>query len=408
MSTVITREQGYTGFSPEIVRIVTTSTLTQVTTAGWYNNSPIAGESLSGVDLVLICYAYASSSQATALFSVSISSTGVVTLSIAEADIVLPTIANHIATYTNTSGTLSEDPATAISGGNIQAGLSGTSGTLASFPATPLKGSLILAAVANTGNTTTTFSNVAMGQASVISAPDPANAIGRFLVGATATPFVSGNFPQNSGTGGLMIDSGIAVSSLATTSTAVLLAPAGNQTITAHNLTVSQGNLQAGSSGHAGTLTSFPASASNGSFIFAAVGNAGNFSATLSPVSTLGQASVYTLPDPATATANVAVAPSALVSGNVVKASGTAGLIVDAGFALHSGTTSAYAGGGTSNAFTTTNMTSASIVTATILSQTNAATIVKAVPGTNTLTVTFSADPGANTTINWISVTAVA
>ena len=214
MSTVITREQGYAGFSPEIVRIVTTSTLTQVTTAGWYNNSPISGESLSNVDVVLICYAYASSAQATELFSVSISATGVVTLVLAESSVVLPTIANHIATYTNTSGGLSEDPATAISGGNIQAGLSGTAGTLASFPGTASNGSLVVKAVANTGNTITTLSNDAMGQASVINIPDPANAIGQLLIGATATPLVSGNFPQNSGTAGLVVDSGLAVSNV--------------------------------------------------------------------------------------------------------------------------------------------------------------------------------------------------
>ena len=214
MTTVITREQGYAGFSPEIVRIVTTSTLTQVTTAGWYNNSPISGESLSNVDVVLICYAYASSAQATELFSVSISATGVVTLVLAESSVVLPTIANHIATYTNTSGGLSEDPATAISGGNIQAGLSGTAGTLASFPGTASNGSLVVKAVANTGNTITTLSNDAMGQASVINIPDPANAIGQLLIGATATPLVSGNFPQNSGTAGLVVDSGLAVSNV--------------------------------------------------------------------------------------------------------------------------------------------------------------------------------------------------
>jgi hypothetical protein len=83
-------------------------------------------------------------------------------------------------------------------------------------------------------------------------------------------------------------------------------------------------------------------------------------------------------------------------------------LVVDAGFAVHAATTAAYAGGGTSNAFVTTNMTASSIVTATILNQTNAASIVKAVPGTNTLTVTFSADPGASTTVSWISVTPAA
>ncbi len=99
------------------------------------------------------------------------------------------------------------------------------------------------------------------------------------------------------------------------------------------------------------------------------------------------------------------LAPAALVSDNLVKASGTAGLIVDAGFALHAGTTAPYAGGGTSNTFTTTNMTSSSIVTAVILASSNPASIEKAVPGTNTLAVTFSADPGADTTVSWISVT---
>lgn len=105
------------------------------------------------------------------------------------------------------------------------------------------------------------------------------------------------------------------------------------------------------------------------------------------------------------AQANVASVSGATVSGNLAKFADTAGTISDAGGALHAGTTAAYAGGGTSNAFVTTNMTASSIVTATILAQTNAASIVKAVPGTNTLTVTFSADPGAATTVSWISIT---
>lgn len=98
--------------------------------------------------------------------------------------------------------------------GNIQAGLSGTAGDFISFPATANKGSFIFKAVANTGNTNTTLSNDAMGQASTINIPDPANAIGQILIGATATPFVNGNFPVNSGTAGLMVDSGIAAAQL--------------------------------------------------------------------------------------------------------------------------------------------------------------------------------------------------
>lgn len=67
---------------------------------------------------------------------------------------------------------------------------------------------------------------------------------------------------------------------------------------------INNGSIQAGLSGTAGTLISFPAVAANGSLIVAAVGNAGNFNATISSKSTLGQATVYTVPDPGAATAN--------------------------------------------------------------------------------------------------------
>jgi hypothetical protein len=103
--------------------------------------------------------------------------------------------------------------------------------------------------------------------------------------------------------------------------------------------------------------------------------------------------------------ATVASVSGATVLGNLLKAGDTAGTVADAGFALHAGTTAAYAGGGTSNTFTTTNMTASSIVTAVILASTNSVSITKALPGTNTLAVTFSADPGAGTTVSWISVT---
>jgi len=64
-------------------------------------------------------------------------------------------------------------------------------------------------------------------------------------------------------------------------------------------------------------------------------------------------------------------------------------------------TTAAYGGGGTSNAFTATGLAATDIVVATILASTNAVSIAKAVPTADTLTVTFSADPGAGTTVQW-------
>jgi hypothetical protein len=70
-------------------------------------------------------------------------------------------------------------------------------------------------------------------------------------------------------------------------------------------------------------------------------------------------------------------------------------------FGVKRATTATYAGGGTSNAFTATGLASTDIVVATILASTNSVSITKAVPTTNTLTITFSADPGANTTVQW-------
>jgi hypothetical protein len=71
------------------------------------------------------------------------------------------------------------------------------------------------------------------------------------------------------------------------------------------------------------------------------------------------------------------------------------------------GTTAAYAGGGTSNAFTATGLAATDIVVATILASTNSVAITKAVPTANTLTVTFSADPGAATTVQWHAIATV-
>lgn len=409
---IYTDTAGQIGVNPRRVKIVCTDSLATVTTAGYLNSTSLEGYVIYGTDVIDMVYLYsaATDSGTYEVFTPSISN-GIITL-VAWAnpgDVLLPVVSNdfanfngttgqikdagysptnaaktkvvmangavtvgHIGVFTDTAGTLGQDGTPAINGGNIQAGLSGTAGTLASFPSTASKGSLIIAGVANTGNTNVTLSNAAHGQASVYSIPDSGQATANIITSDNAT--------------GQTINTG-------------------NLTVTAGSITTTNGGvIQSGSSGHAGSLKVFPTTASKGDFKITCADQTGNTEVTLQ-ASAMGQATAISLPDPAGATANVVLAPAALVSGNVVKASGTAGLIVDAGFALHAGTTAAYAGGGTSNAYVTTNMTSSSIVTATILAQTNAASIVKAVPGTNTLTVTFSADPGANTTVSWISIT---
>lgn len=214
-----TQLAGTAGIYPNFKYMSTTASYATITTPGYLNQPSLEVTPVGQGDVIQCLYAVnqQSGTSTYGVFTVSIAgATGTITLVpwAGDSGVVLPTIVNHIATYTNTTGTISEDPTTAISGGNIQAGLSGTAGTLASFPGTAAKGSFVVAAVANTGNTNTTLSNVAMAQASVVSIPDPANAIGHLLISATATPFVSGNFPVASGTAGLMIDSGVAATAL--------------------------------------------------------------------------------------------------------------------------------------------------------------------------------------------------
>lgn len=69
-------------------------------------------------------------------------------------------------------------------------------------------------------------------------------------------------------------------------------------------------------------------------------------------------------------------------------------------------TTAAFGGGGTTNAFAAAGVVATDKVTANILASTNNVAITKVVPGANILTISFSADPGAATTVNWIAMPA--
>lgn len=219
----------------QIVRIYTDANLATVQGAGWLNPSVSEGYVLSVKNKYLISYNAGANVD---FFNLAVSA-GVYTLSVANTDVLLPTIANHIAVFSNTSGTLTEDPATAISGGNIQAGLSGTAGALFSYPSTASKGHLAIVAVANTGNTVTTISNAAMGQASVISIPDPAAATANFAVAPAA--LVNGNIIKASGTAGLVADGGVLATNVMSLAAVNQMAAAGAVLLDKSTGTVSTG-----------------------------------------------------------------------------------------------------------------------------------------------------------------------
>lgn len=257
---------GQINVNPRRVKIVTTDSNATITTANYLNKATLMENQIYQTDVFDIIYDYNVSTGAGTydVYTCTISN-GIITLvpDVASGNVQLPVTASHIATYVGTTGLIGDDAATAINGGNIQAGLSGTAGYLASFPGTAAKGSLRVTAVANTGDTLVTVSNAAHGQASVISIPDGGQATSNFIISNSA----------------------------------------GTQTIATGNLSVAAGNISAGASGAAGTLASFPSTAANGSLIISALNAGGAFNTTIRN-SVMGQSSVVSIPDPGAATAN--------------------------------------------------------------------------------------------------------
>ncbi len=96
------------------------------------------------------------------------------------------------------------------------------------------------------------------------------------------------------------------------------------------------GNITSGSSADAGTFVSFPASAANGTLIFAATDAGGAFNTTVTNA-TVGQSQVISIPDVGAATGQFLAKTAALVSGNLIMASGTAGKVIDSGLPLAAG-----------------------------------------------------------------------
>lgn len=242
------------GLSPATKKMVTTDNLATLTAAGYLNAVNLESFPITVTDVLEILYSYNTVTNASTfgIFTVSISNGTITLVQWANpGDVLLPvvsgdfanfngttgqikdagfspsnaaktkvvmanaaTVADHIMVSTDTAGTAGNKTGTAINDGSLQAGRDTVAGSLVSYPATTATGTLAVTAVANSGAFSGVLSNVALGQSSTWSLPDPVNAVARVLVGATATPFVSGNLPKASGTGGLMVDSGIVAANI--------------------------------------------------------------------------------------------------------------------------------------------------------------------------------------------------
>lgn len=150
----------------------------------------------------------------------------------------------------------------------------------------------------------------------------------------------------------------------------------GQPLVVAGPITSSTGNITSGSSGDAGTFVAFPATAANGTMIIAA-GNAGGAFNTTITSGTIGQSTVYTVPDILAATGGIVVSTAAVRMKSVAGA--------------------AAAGGAAAQSFTDAFCTSGSNVTGNWNTQANAASVLKIVPGNGSFVVTSSADAGVGT-----------
>jgi len=260
---ITTDETGQVAELPRRVKIITTDALAVVTAAGYLNPISLLSNTIYPSDVIDLVYSWSNATQSGTyeVFLPSFSGSTITLVAwVDPGNVLLPvvandfanfngttgqlkdagyspsdpaktkvvmatgaTVANHLMVSTDTAGTVGNKTGTAINDGSIQAGRSTVAGSVISYPSSATTGSLAVTAVASSGDYAAVISNTSLGQASTWSLPDPANAAARILVAATATPFTTGHLVQASGTGGLVIDSGIAGSGLQILSASITL-----------------------------------------------------------------------------------------------------------------------------------------------------------------------------------------
>ena len=274
-----------------------------------------------------------------------------------------PVTIGRIAVYSDVNGTVSEDAATAINAGNIQAGFDGTAGFLSTFPATLSTGRLIVQAIENAGDYTVTIKNASHGQVTNLTIPDGGVVSSSFILTNSASTqtiatgslaLTSGNITANNGVitagnsagstynsfssfsptaakGSLTINCSnnaanyalsITNASMgqataftipdpgAASASFLLSSSSGTIHITSGNFQVDNGNIIAGSNGSAGYFQSYPSAVTSGTFKLAAVNNSGAFDVTISNASHT-QSSIVSIPDGGQATSNFIISNSA-------------------------------------------------------------------------------------------------
>ena len=329
----------------------------------------------------------------------------------APGSVTLPTIANHIAVFTNATGNLADDVATAIQGGNLQAGLSGTAGYLASYPATAARGSLRFVAANSAGDTVTQITNASQAAARTYTIP-AAGPSSNFLMtnSGSSQTIATGSLALT--LGGLTVAAGNIAATLGSVAAGTTVTGGTGVVATTGNVTATTGNIVAGSDANAGELWAYPFTTAQGIFKIIPVDAGGAWNTIISN-SSMGQSSTFSIPDPASATATFVVKTNALSVGNVVMAGANDGVVDDAGFLatdvqlktqVKAAQTADIGGGGAGPInVVVADLTGASVVVASILSSSNTVAVAKVDPGAGSFDITFTGDPGAACVVNYVA-----
>jgi hypothetical protein len=443
---------GLVDVSPQFIYIDTNATQNAITTPGYLNNFNLAGQEITKDQIACVTTSDAPAS----VYNINIDSvTKVITLTLqgggsGDVSFLPPVVMNRLAVFTDNIGTIG-DPlnTTAVHVGNIQLGSNGNAGKLISFPPTANRGTLTFQAVNSvSGNANLTISNdnSSPGIDTVATVPFSGFSAYRFLVSDYSGEqfvengdfsLVSGDFSVYTGhfvkcqaptqdRGGLWIhgsnNSGnfqtiltnrsfnqnttFFIEDPGTLQSSFILSTwttSSTQQIISGNLQTVSGSLICGDSGGGvgGQFISYPPTASSGTLQLSATNNiSGDFATIITNANNISLNASYVIPNTFQPDNSiiVAIGENPFTPRHMVRAAAaTSGPIIeDAGAAFFSGSASS-SGGSPSVVFTVVDCTSSSKVTVSVNTYTNLSFVASVTPGSGSITVNFSADPGAVT-----------
>ena len=185
---------GLVSVEPSVIYIDTTDTYTQITETGYLTGARLQGYTFSNKQMALV----STRDAGIAWMEVVVTANGLVVSlqpAINPGTVMTPTTQDHISVFLNSEGTMTQDAATAINAGNIQAGVNATAGKFIAYPATTTSGHLEIVANNNSGNYTVTVENASHGQTTTLTIPDGGSSLSSFILSnSTGTQTIgSGN-----------------------------------------------------------------------------------------------------------------------------------------------------------------------------------------------------------------------